>query len=131
MDEALPNVHMRLFGGAQYHRAMAEFRTSIGHLTCPDISRWGPWGCGAVTVDTCIDWHISCVLSTLCMSYGMGVKYSQALLYICSKPWPNTFTIYVQPQKIVTHCIHPWCIDFCALALQGGDRERVRHRRFP
>lgn len=41
VDEALPNVHMRLFGGAQYHRAMAEFRTSIGQLTCPDISRWG------------------------------------------------------------------------------------------
>lgn len=39
VDEGLPNVHMRLFGGAQYHRAMAEFRTSIGQLTCPDISR--------------------------------------------------------------------------------------------
>ncbi len=30
---------MRLFGGAQYHRAMAEFRNGIGQLTCPDISR--------------------------------------------------------------------------------------------
>ena len=38
-SEGLPNSHMRLFGGAQYHRAMAEFRTSIGQLTCPDISR--------------------------------------------------------------------------------------------
>ena len=37
--EGLPNVHMRLFGGAQYHRAMAEFRASVGQLTCPDISR--------------------------------------------------------------------------------------------
>ena len=35
--EGLPNAHMRLFGGAQYHRAMAEFRASIGELTCPDI----------------------------------------------------------------------------------------------
>ena len=26
VSEHLPNAHMRLFGGAQYHRAMAEFR---------------------------------------------------------------------------------------------------------
>ena len=26
VNEQLPNSHMRLFGGAQYHRAMAEFR---------------------------------------------------------------------------------------------------------
>lgn len=26
VNEQLPNAHMRLFGGAQYHRAMAEFR---------------------------------------------------------------------------------------------------------
>ena len=35
----LPNAHMRLFGGAQYHRAMAEFHAGIGGITCPDISR--------------------------------------------------------------------------------------------
>lgn len=39
VPEGLPNAHMRLFGGAQYHRAMAEFRASVGDLTCPDISR--------------------------------------------------------------------------------------------
>ena len=39
VDAQLPNAHMRLFGGAQYHRAMAEFRTAIGQITCPDISR--------------------------------------------------------------------------------------------
>lgn len=39
VDGQLPNAHMRLFGGAQYHRAMAEFRTAIGQMTCPDISR--------------------------------------------------------------------------------------------
>lgn len=39
VDAQLPNAHMRLFGGAQYHRAMAEFRTAIGQMTCPDISR--------------------------------------------------------------------------------------------
>ncbi|KAL0045566.1 hypothetical protein WJX82_010232 [Trebouxia sp. C0006] len=39
VPENLPNAHMRLFGGAQYHRAMAEFRNGIGQLTCPDISR--------------------------------------------------------------------------------------------
>ena len=35
----LPNAAMRLFGGAQYHRAMSEFRSAVGVLTCPDISR--------------------------------------------------------------------------------------------
>ena len=35
----LPNSQMRLFGGAQYHRAMAEFRLGMGELICPDISR--------------------------------------------------------------------------------------------
>jgi len=39
VDNQLPNSHMRLFGGAQYHRAMAEFRAGIGQITCPDISR--------------------------------------------------------------------------------------------
>ena len=35
----LANAHMRLYGGAQYHRAMAEFRRAVGGLPCPDISR--------------------------------------------------------------------------------------------
>ncbi|PRW32964.1 Dynamin ARC5 [Chlorella sorokiniana] len=39
VSEHLPNAHMRLFGGAQYHRAMAEFRAGIGTISCPDISR--------------------------------------------------------------------------------------------
>ncbi|KAI3430573.1 hypothetical protein D9Q98_005166 [Chlorella vulgaris] len=39
VNEQLPNAHMRLFGGAQYHRAMAEFRAGIGTINCPDISR--------------------------------------------------------------------------------------------
>lgn len=30
VNEQLPNAHMRLFGGAQYHRAMAEFRAGAG-----------------------------------------------------------------------------------------------------
>lgn len=30
VHEHLPNAHMRLFGGAQYHRAMAEFRAGGG-----------------------------------------------------------------------------------------------------
>eukprot|EP00899_Mesostigma_viride_P005649 jgi/Mesvir1/15085/Mv14727-RA.1 len=33
----IPNAHMRLFGGAQYHRAMAEFRAKVGGLRCPPI----------------------------------------------------------------------------------------------
>lgn len=36
---SLPNAHMRLYGGAQFHRAMSEFRLSVGALACPDISR--------------------------------------------------------------------------------------------
>jgi hypothetical protein len=39
VPDDLPNSHMRLFGGAQYHRAMAEFRLGMGELICPDISR--------------------------------------------------------------------------------------------
>ena len=35
----LPNACMRLYGGAQYHRAMAEFRAAVGGVPCPDISR--------------------------------------------------------------------------------------------
>lgn len=30
---------MRLYGGAQYHRAMAEFRFVVGGVKCPAISR--------------------------------------------------------------------------------------------
>lgn len=30
---------MRLYGGAQYHRAMAEFRLVVGGVKCPPITR--------------------------------------------------------------------------------------------
>jgi hypothetical protein len=30
---------MRLYGGAQYHRAMHEFRTIVGSMKCPIINR--------------------------------------------------------------------------------------------
>ncbi|GAA0141342.1 membrane traffic protein [Lithospermum erythrorhizon] len=35
----IPNAGMRLYGGAQYHRAMAEFRFVVGGLKCPPITR--------------------------------------------------------------------------------------------
>ncbi|OIW16844.1 hypothetical protein TanjilG_00106 [Lupinus angustifolius] len=34
-----PNAGMRLYGGAQYHRAMAEFRFVVGGIKCPPITR--------------------------------------------------------------------------------------------
>jgi len=33
------NAGMRLYGGAQYHRAMAEFRFIVGGTKCPHITR--------------------------------------------------------------------------------------------
>ncbi|KAF9681240.1 hypothetical protein SADUNF_Sadunf06G0204900 [Salix dunnii] len=33
------NTGMRLYGGAQYHRAMAEFRFVVGGIKCPQITR--------------------------------------------------------------------------------------------
>lgn len=36
VHEHLPNAHMRLFGGAQYHRAMAEFRAG-GRVAAPAV----------------------------------------------------------------------------------------------
>lgn len=33
------NSGMRLYGGAQYHRAMAEFRFVVGGIKCPPITR--------------------------------------------------------------------------------------------
>ncbi|XP_017633992.1 dynamin-like protein ARC5 isoform X4 [Gossypium arboreum] len=35
----IPNSGMRLYGGAQYHRAMAEFRFIVGGIKCPPITR--------------------------------------------------------------------------------------------
>ncbi|XP_021896544.1 dynamin-like protein ARC5 isoform X2 [Carica papaya] len=35
----IPNAGMRLYGGAQYHRAMAEFRFVVGGIKCPAITR--------------------------------------------------------------------------------------------
>lgn len=35
----LPNANMRLYGGAQYHRAIVEFRHVVGQMKCPPISR--------------------------------------------------------------------------------------------
>lgn len=36
---ATQNAGMRLYGGAQYHRAMAEFRFVVGGIKCPPITR--------------------------------------------------------------------------------------------
>ncbi|CAL4896661.1 unnamed protein product [Urochloa decumbens] len=38
-NKMMPNAGMRLYGGAQYHRAMAEFRLVIGSIKCPPITR--------------------------------------------------------------------------------------------
>ncbi|GLC37302.1 hypothetical protein PLESTF_000486000 [Pleodorina starrii] len=38
LQEAVPNSSMRLYGGAQFHRAMTEFRLVVGALQCPDLS---------------------------------------------------------------------------------------------
>jgi hypothetical protein len=35
----LPNCNMRLYGGAQFHRAMAEFRVGVGAMACPAVTR--------------------------------------------------------------------------------------------
>jgi hypothetical protein len=35
----LPNCNMRLYGGAQFHRAMAEFRVGVGAMACPTVTR--------------------------------------------------------------------------------------------
>ena len=35
----VPNAEMRLFGGAQYHRALEEFRTIVNTVECPQVSR--------------------------------------------------------------------------------------------
>ncbi|KAK4777641.1 hypothetical protein SAY87_017828 [Trapa incisa] len=38
-QKLIPNAGMRLYGGAQYHRAMAEFRFVVGGMKCPPITR--------------------------------------------------------------------------------------------
>ncbi|CAI8614781.1 unnamed protein product [Vicia faba] len=35
----IPNAGMRLYGGAQYHRAMAEFHFVVGGIKCTPITR--------------------------------------------------------------------------------------------
>ena len=39
VTEDLTNANMRLYGGAQYNRAMTEFRNVVGRARCPDIDR--------------------------------------------------------------------------------------------
>ena len=38
-DASIPNAMMRLFGGAQFHRAMSEFRLSVGQIQCPMVTK--------------------------------------------------------------------------------------------
>ncbi|EFJ48795.1 dynamin-related GTPase [Volvox carteri f. nagariensis] len=38
LQEAIPNSSMRLYGGAQFHRAMTEFRLVVGTLPCPELT---------------------------------------------------------------------------------------------
>ena len=35
----IQNAGMRVYGGAQYHWAMAEFRFVVGGIKCPPITR--------------------------------------------------------------------------------------------
>ena len=35
----LPNCNMRLYGGAQFHRCMSEFRVGVGAMACPTVTR--------------------------------------------------------------------------------------------
>ena len=42
----LANAHMRLFGGAQFHRAMEEFRLAVGEIQVWFTSRYR--SCGEV-----------------------------------------------------------------------------------
>lgn len=37
--QTVPNAEMRLFGGAQYHRALEEFRLIVNSVECPPVSR--------------------------------------------------------------------------------------------
>jgi len=37
--QPIPNSDMRLFGGAQYHRALEEFRLIVNAVECPPVSR--------------------------------------------------------------------------------------------
>ena len=37
--EAVPNADMRLFGGAQYHRALEEYRLAVSGVRCPAVNR--------------------------------------------------------------------------------------------
>ena len=37
--QPVPNAEMRLFGGAQYHRALEEFRLIVNSVECPPVSR--------------------------------------------------------------------------------------------
>jgi len=38
-ENPIPNAEMRLFGGAQYQRALEEFRQIVGEVQCPQVSR--------------------------------------------------------------------------------------------
>jgi hypothetical protein len=38
-QQPVPNADMRLFGGAQYHRALEEFRLIVNAVECPPVSR--------------------------------------------------------------------------------------------
>lgn len=36
---SVPNAEMRLFGGAQYHRALEEYRGAVRSVRCPPVAR--------------------------------------------------------------------------------------------
>ena len=37
--DGVPNSDMRLFGGAQYHRALEEYRLAVSSVRCPPVAR--------------------------------------------------------------------------------------------
>ena len=104
VNEHLPNAHMRLFGGAQYHRAMAEFRAGAGARLVP----WG-WREGWREKDCC-------QLAVIC----------------CQLLWgPSQLPAHLLPAHLppLTNTTLPACLPACLQASAPSPAPTSRARR--
>lgn len=75
------NAGMRLYGGAQYHRAMAEFRFIVGNTKCPEVSREEIVNaCGVEDIHDGTNYFRSCLpLYMFCCIYICLISVPQGL----------------------------------------------------
>ncbi|RVW42066.1 Dynamin-like protein ARC5 [Vitis vinifera] len=88
-QKLIPNAGMRLYGGAQYHRAMAEFRFVVGGIKCPPITREEIVNaCGVEDIHDGTNYSRTACVIAVAKARDTFEPFLHQVSCICSPYWP-------------------------------------------